>query len=434
LALLNPVPGGNNVATLLGARMTSISDLPAHAQAGVLPKAAARDAALDRARTFITLLVLANHSVVAYTAFGRFYPNHYLWSTAPVVDSDRWAGFNILTLFNDAFFMSLMFLLSGLFVWPSLKRKGVGHFLRDRAFRLGLPYLVLIFILMPIAYYASYRLTGAKLGFFDFWLGNFRQGIWFDGPGWFIWFLLFLDLLAIPVFYLAPGLIEAVNRLSLKSLERPALFASALAIAAVVAYVPMLFKVGGVRWFNFGPLQVQFSRVILYGVFFFAGTGIGAANIDRGLLARTGALARRWFVWVVAALVLFGALSLLVNFRQMRLNNLPGAPPFWWQFSYGVVYAVACTMICLAVLAVFLRFGQGESSILDPVRDDAYGIYAVHYVPLLWLQYALLNISFSSMIQLSAIIKAVIVFMLTLASSWAVTALLRKIPGARRVL
>ena len=109
--------------------------------------------------------MLANHAVVAYTVFGRFYPNHYLWSTAPIVDSDRWAGFNVLTLFNDAFFMSLMFLLSGLFVWPSLKRKGVGHFLRDRAFRLGLPYLALIFILMPIAYYASYRLTGASWAF-----------------------------------------------------------------------------------------------------------------------------------------------------------------------------------------------------------------------------------------------------------------------------
>jgi hypothetical protein len=414
--------------------MTSIPYSPAQAQTGAVPKAATRDAALDRARTFITMLVLANHSVVAYTVFGRFYPNHYTWSTAPIVDSDRWAGFNVLTLFNDAFFMSLMFLLSGLFVWPSLKRKGVGHFVRDRAFRLGLPYLVLIFILMPIAYYASFRLTGSKLDFIDFYLRNFQQGVWFDGPGWFIWFLLFLDLLAIPVFYLAPGLIEAINRLSLKSLERPALFVSALALAAVLAYVPMLFKVGGVRWFNLGPLQVQFSRVVLYGVFFVAGMGIGAANIDQGLLARTGALARRWYVWVVAAAALFGALTLLVNFRQMRLNNLAGAPPFWWQSSYGVIYALACTVICLAVLAVFLRFGQSEKSILDPIRDDAYGIYAVHYVPLLWLQYALLNFSFSTAITVSAIIKAVIVFVLTLASSWAATAALRKIPGAKRVL
>ena len=130
----------------------------------------------------------------------------------------------------------------------------------------------------------------------------------------------------------------------------------------------------------------------------------------------------------------FGALTLLVNFRRMRLSNLPGAPPFWWQSSYGVVYAVACTTICLAVLALFLRFAQGEKSIFDPLRDDAYGIYAVHYIPLLWLQYALLDVSFGPVMPIAAIIKALIVFGLTLALSWIATAALRTIPGAKRVL
>ncbi len=414
--------------------MTTISDFAAQANVRAAPKTAARDVALDRARTFITMLVLANHAVVAYTAFGRYYPNHYLWSTAPVVDNARWGGFNALTLFNDAFFMSMMFLLSGLFVWPSLKRKGVGSFLRDRALRLGLPFLALIFILMPVAYYASYRLSAGKLGFLDFWLENFRQGIWFDGPGWFIWFLLFLDLLAIPLWYFAPGLIDAINRLSLKSFQRPALFAAGLTAAALIAYVPMLFEVGAVRWFNWGPLQVQLSRVGLYGVFFVAGIGIGAAGIDRGLLARDGALAQRWQTFVISAALSFGALALLVNFRRMRLSNLAGAPPFWWQSSYGVVYVVSCVTICLAVLALFLRFAQGERSIFDPLRDDAYGIYVVHYIAVLWLQYALLDMSFAPVMQVSAIIKAVVVFSLTLALSWAATAALRRIPGATRVL
>src|SRR4051812_46301555 len=167
-----------------------------------------RNAALDRARTFITILVLANHSVVGYTQFGRFYPNHYLWSTAPIVDNARWIGFNALTLFNDTFFMSLMFLLSGLFVRPSLQRKGIAHFLRDRALRLGLPFVAGLFIIMPVAYYASFLLTGKNLSFGEFYVANFQQGIWFDGPGWFIWFLLFLDLLAIPVYLLAPAIVN----------------------------------------------------------------------------------------------------------------------------------------------------------------------------------------------------------------------------------
>jgi surface polysaccharide O-acyltransferase-like enzyme len=387
-----------------------------------------RNAALDRARTFITLLVLANHSVVAYTKFGRFYPNHYLWSTAPIVDSQRWGGFNALTLFNDAFFMALMFLLSGLFVGPSLKRKGVAHFLRDRVLRLGLPFVALIFILMPIAYYASFRLTGKTLGFFEFYLANFQQGIWFDGPGWFVWLLLLFDLIAIPVYLLAPGLIDAISGMSLKSRERPTLFVAALTVAAVIAYVPMLFEFGAVRWFNLGPLQVQASRVVLYGVFFFAGIGIGAVAIDEGLLAKTGDLVRRWVWWLIAATAAFGLLAFLVNFRQMRLSNLPGAPPFWWQSSYGAVYAITCSLICLAVLALFLRFGQREKSLFDPVRDDAYGIYVVHYIFCLWLQYALLSA------PLSAIPKALIVFVGTVALSWGVTAGLRAIPGVKRVL
>jgi hypothetical protein len=47
--------------------MTSISQTVATAQARVVPKAKARNAALDRSRTFITLLVLVHNSVIAYT-------------------------------------------------------------------------------------------------------------------------------------------------------------------------------------------------------------------------------------------------------------------------------------------------------------------------------------------------------------------------------
>ena len=93
-----------------------------------------------------------------------------------------------------------------------------------------------------------------------------------------------------------------------------------------------------------------------------------------------------------------------------------------------MIYAVACTLICLAVLALFLRFAQSEKNWLDPVRDDAYGIYVVHYIPVLWLQYALLNA------PLGAGSKALIAFAGTLAASWAATRALRAIPGVKRVL
>src|SRR6476469_9139964 len=98
---------------------------------------------LDRARTFITLLVVLHHSVVNYTYFGNG-------------DKARWLGFDLIVLFNDSFFMACMFLISGVFVHQSLTRHGAGGFLRRRAWRLGIPLLVSIFVLIPIAYYASF--------------------------------------------------------------------------------------------------------------------------------------------------------------------------------------------------------------------------------------------------------------------------------------
>src|SRR5829696_1494271 len=96
--------------------------------------AATRIVALDRARTLITLVVLVHHSAVNYTHFGSG-------------DRMRWLGFDFVVLFNDSFFMACMFLISGLFVHDSLSRRGAADFLRNRAWRLGVPFLVSIFVL-----------------------------------------------------------------------------------------------------------------------------------------------------------------------------------------------------------------------------------------------------------------------------------------------
>ena len=83
----------------------------------------ARNAALDRARTGLTVLVVIHHAVIPYTYYGY-------------ADTHRWLGFDGIILATDSFFMALFFLLSGLFVWPSLQRKSVANFLHDRLLRL----------------------------------------------------------------------------------------------------------------------------------------------------------------------------------------------------------------------------------------------------------------------------------------------------------
>jgi len=93
----------------------------------------------------------------------------------------------------------------------------------------------------------------------------------------------------------------------------------------------------------------------------------------------------------------------------------------WWGLAYAFAFVTYSAAQTFNIIALFLRFDNEGSSILDPLRDSAYGIYLLHYVPVLWLQYWLFSLSFGPVDQLTAIIKAVIVFVLTLASSWAAT-------------
>jgi peptidoglycan/LPS O-acetylase OafA/YrhL len=400
--------------------MTTISHSATAAEVRAAPKAKARNAALDRARTFITMLVLIHHSVIAYTHYGH-------------TDKQSFLGFDGVVLFNDSFFMAAMFFLSGLFVWPSLQRKGTGWFLRDRCWRLGLPFIVCAVILMPIAYYAVELRLHPEIGFAAFWWKTVTVGPWMIGPAWFVWVLLALDVIAAIVYRFMSGWVEAIGKLSLESFGRPALFFWALLIASIILYVPAVLYFGASRWFAIGPVAVQASRILLYLLYFFAGIGAGAASFDRGLLAGDGEMARRWPIWLAATIVSYGCIIALIYIKHGVLPDV-NHQPLWWQVAYALAFVSYSAAQTFNILALFLRFDNEGSSIFDPLRDSAYGIYLIHYVPVLWLQYALYDLSFAPVMQVTAIIKAIIVFILTLALSWAATAGLRKLPGATRVL
>src|SRR3979490_1632317 len=138
--------------------------LPKTHSGGQTVMAAERIVPLDRARSFITLLVVLHHSVINYTYFGN-------------ADRMRWLGFDLVVLFNDSFFMACMFFISGLFVHGSLVRRETANYLGRRAWRLGVPFLLSIFVLMPIAYYPTFlrdHLPGTTdFNFLHFWRNIF---------------------------------------------------------------------------------------------------------------------------------------------------------------------------------------------------------------------------------------------------------------------
>ena len=396
------------------------------------PTTARSSLAIDNLRAVVILLVLAFHAVLAYLAFlpqtpFAFDAPPFLWRAFPIVDGQRWFGFDLFCAWLDVFLMSFFFLLSGLFVWPSLSRKGPKAFLQDRVLRLGLPFAAVVLLLMPVTLYPTYVQSAADPSLAEYWRQWLALPLWPSGPVWFLWLLLLWDIAAIGIYLLVRGHSDAVSRVSFYARQRPGIFLGALALGSALAYVPLALIFGPADWFQRGPFAFQLSRPLHYALYFFAGAAIGACGIERGLLAPDGPLARRWAGWLTAApvlLALWGGLSALT--LDDPLNDAGAAPLA--AAAVGVSFVLACFASCFAVLAVAVRFARSRAPVLDSLKANAFGMYLVHYLFIVWLQFALLGV------ELPAVLKATVVFAGTLALSWAATAMLRRVPAIAHVI
>jgi peptidoglycan/LPS O-acetylase OafA/YrhL len=383
-----------------------------------------QNVAMGYLRAFLTVLVIAHHAMLAYHPYAPPPPaslsaEPMVWLAFPVVDSHRAPGVELLVGFNDAFFMSLMFLVSGLFVLPSLQRKGAGTFLRDRVRRLGIPFVVASALLAPLAYFPSYLQSGGAPSL----LGGFWQTwrslpYWPSGPAWFLWVLLVFGAVAAALTRVAPGWGDALGRLA-ERFQRPSAFFGCLVAASAVAYLPLAIGLDPFRWWSWGPFSVQASRSLHYAVYFFAGAALGAHGIQRGLLAEGGTLARHWPRWVAASL---GAFLSAVAVFLVALSRGAG----WWAAA-DATFVLSCAASSFAFLALFVRFVR-QGRVADSLSANAYGMYITHYALVSWLQYALLGAA------LPGAAKATLVFLGAVALSWGLTAALGRIPAVARVL
>jgi len=379
------------------------------------PRTRSRNAALDHARTFLTLVVVLHHAVIPYTYFGHTDPKSFI-------------GFDCIVLATDSFFMAMFFFLSGLFVWPGLGHKPLPVFLRDRLLRLGLPFAIAALTLIPLAYYAIELRAHPEANFAAFWWKTVTVGPWPSGPVWFIWVLLAFDVTASLLYRVSPTLLAPINRLSLRSHDRPVDFFYVLLAVTAILYVPLRVYFGPNHWFEFGPFSVQSNRLLLYAAYFFIGAGIGAASLERGLLGAEGQLSQRGLgAWVVVTLVPYALLWILIAIKREVLGN-PPVQPDWYEAAYGLCFVMFSAAIMFAILAYFLNHRRTEFSVLDSMQADAYGMFLVHYPIVLWLQYWLYDF------DMPAIVKAAIAFVGTTLLSWGATRLLRQIPGAKSVL
>ena len=378
-----------------------------------------RTVAFDYLRSFGVLLVVLHHAVLAYVTFGFLNPMDPMQTFSPVVDGAKWVGFDRIALLNDTFFMPLLFFVSGLFVWKSLQNKGVLRFLFARLVRLGIPFVVGLLVIIPVAFYPTMLenslVYGVSKGFGTFWLDYVKGGFNPPGPLWFVWLLLAFDLLA-ALWY---GVLRATGSKSTRTrnpiLDNPVLFAGVLIGLSFAAYLPMRIAFAPGQWGGPGPFRLEVVRAFVYLLYFGMGVAIGARGLTQSAFRADGPFAKYWWAWLLAGAGSYGALTWLYS-------SAPQSP--WAKY----VFLIEMGLVVLGLTAFFLRVFRKPIPIFDGLSRSSYGMYLLHYLVIVWLQYAVLRTS------LHAGWKFAIVFCGGVALCWAATAALRRIALVRKVI
>jgi glucan biosynthesis protein C len=378
-----------------------------------------RESWIDYLRSFIILTVVIHHASLAYTTFAHFNKETYILSTHPIVDVQRWIGFDTFVYFNDIFFMSLMFLISGFFVLSSLKRKGTSSFINDRFRRLFVPFIFGVTIIALLAYYPSYIYSHEDKSIFKYMLDFLAIELWPPGPAWFLWVLFIFNLIYAWIFPRINGFLERLGESLLSLINRPILLILGWFVITWILYVPMRLLFGPEGWASLGPFDFQISRFMLYFGYFILGTIIGTIPFEKGLLSDQSTFMRNWPLFIVLSLSTF-CLLLLIDIPLKRFVQAGSISSFSSNLIYCSIFVASCIFSCAAYLTTAKKIFRRKTIFWDIITSNSFTVYLIHYVFIIWGQYLLINLA------LPVLMKFLIVTLSSILISFSISHYLHK--------
>ncbi|MCE7990107.1 MAG: hypothetical protein DYG89_53865 [Caldilinea sp. CFX5] len=366
-------------------------------------RTAARFAYVDNLRIYLTLLVILHHAAIAYGGSGD-------WGVKDVItDEISPILLSIFNGINQAYFMSAFFLLAGYFTPAALERKGATHFLTDRLLRLGIPLLLYTTVIVNLNGYLLDR-------FYRDTAYHVRIGYW---PGH-LWFLQALLLFAV-VYLLLRAAIGWRAQQEPRPFPVDRLLWGWIALLALLTFVVRLYFPVGV-WF----LGVQPGHFVHYLFAFSVGILAYCNGWFDGL---SHVQARRWGIGVVIGLPLFVLLGVLAGALEdpAILERFMGGW-YWEAFMYALWESFF--MVAALIFLVYLfrtRFNQA-GPLLIFLAANVYTVYIIHQTILYGVNIGLLALPWPS------IVKFFVAAVVTIPVCFLVSALIRRLPGATRIL
>jgi glucans biosynthesis protein C len=376
-------------------------------------KAGTRLFFVDHLRAALVILVVLHHLAVIYGANTPFYYLEPAYSQVLAL-----VVLVVFQLFNQAYFMGFFFMISGYFTPGSFDRKGPASFVKDRLLRLGIPMIVYMLVLGPIASIGTYQMPAELTKITTPFTWQQYPNLIGIGPLWFAAVLLIFD------FGYAAWRLATRNRVprgtvvsALPRYRVIGVFVLALALASYLIRIPLPL---GTYWprmavVNF-PSLAYFPQYISFFI-------IGAIASNRNWLRTIPGSMGKWGFGaaLVATVVLFP-----IALRGGGTNFLGGGQ--WPSGVYALWDSTFSVGMCLGLIVLFRSIFDHPGRLGGFLSRHAYAVYVIHIPTIVLLALALRGIHPEQLLKfgLAAITGVPLCFV--------VAYLVRKIPLAARVI
>ena len=311
---------------------------------------------MDNLRTIIIFLVVLYHVGGVYEAAG-------LWKSFWIVsDSDTLSWVGIVGIAFDIFIMPTMFFISGYLTPPSLKNKTTWGFLKRKARRLLVPWVVAVLTLIPlykvIFLYSRGLPQEVWITYFHFSEGNISSQNW-------LWFLPLLF-----VFNLLYLLLQKAN-INVSNISRK----WAVLVVFLISFV-YSFGMGWVvefrSWTHSALLDFENERVLMYFLVFL----LGALYFEQDAFA---AKPKSKLVYNIANGIAWIPVTGHIFVRLYPLFFPEGfAVTPLYRLLWWLSFDLALVSMMVVMIESFWRYLDKTGRVWAELNRNSYGVYIIH--------------------------------------------------------
>ncbi len=357
----------------------------------------------DNIRYFIILLVIVLHSACAYSKYTVWWP----------VNDQNSRFFDDLLIFLGVFLMPTLFFIAGYFALPSLQRRDKWSFIKQKAWRLGIPCLIGTILYNPIHFtiWHSSR-ESSNLGLWDVFLIKLRNALEFNTEiiqsanqfqqyhFWFISLLLSFFIILTLVYRpsaKSPSIVPTTNHDKQPSQKSTLLV---VAITGVIVSILSLIVKGyfvkihiNSPWILIANL-IQFQVVALVTYIFCFLLGLYAFQKKWFLKGRAPG---HYAVWLILSIILWlilkQAMIMLLSGRSLGVGILIFSTRTFLFFS-----------ILLCLISFSIKHWNSSSRVNRLLATNSYYIYLIHMVLVVTVQFLVLEWTVPSYIKFLVVV------------------------------